>query len=87
MLRQVERILTERSAWWVKTHGDAMQRRGIPDLFVCIDGRFVGLEGKQKGEHPTPLQRYTLDQIKKAGGIAEVVRSSTDVEAILRTME
>lgn len=86
MLRQVERILTERSAWWVKVHGDASQSRGVPDLLVCINGRFVALEGKQlktRERDHEQLQEYTREKIRAAGGIAEVIRSVTDLETIL----
>lgn len=84
MLHQVEGVLRDSSAWWLKTHGDIHQKSGVPDLLVCLNGRFVALEGKQHGQHPTPLQHYTLDQIAKAGGLTGVVRSVTDLEDILR---
>lgn len=87
MLNHVERYLTSRGAWWVKIHGDEYQRRGTPDILACVDGRFVALEGKRAGEHPTPLQAYTLEQIRKSGGIAEVARNVADVERILERME
>ena len=40
------------------------------DDLVCVGGRFVGLEYKREGKVPTPRQRLTMDQIRRAGGIA-----------------
>lgn len=45
--------------------------RGCPDLCLCINGNFVSLElKKDKKAEIAPLQRYTLQKIIKAKGIA-----------------
>jgi hypothetical protein len=41
---------------------------GTPDLLVCWKGRFVGIELKAKGQRPTALQLFRLDEISSAGG-------------------
>lgn len=51
----------------------ATSRRGIPDIVGCVNGVFFALELKRKGGKVAPIQRYTLDEITKAGGIALVV--------------
>ncbi len=43
---------------------------GDPDLCLCINGRFVGMELKIDGEKLRPLQQYKLEEIRKAGGVA-----------------
>lgn len=40
------------------------------DDLCCIGGRFVGIEYKKPGGVPTPRQRLTMDEIRRAGGIA-----------------
>jgi hypothetical protein len=40
------------------------------DDLCCIGGRYVGIEYKAPGKAPTPRQALTMDQIKRAGGIA-----------------
>lgn len=57
--------------WYFKTHGEPMQTRGIPDVLLCWDGLFVGIEFKimRKGKvAATPYQEYTLELIDKANG-------------------
>lgn len=68
-------------AW--KTHGGMYGTAGIPDVIACVDGRFVALEVKQPGGRPTALQTATLEKIRAAGGVAEVVTSAAQVENIL----
>ncbi len=47
---------------------------GIPDLIMCIDGQFWAVELKRNDKlGPSPLQRYILGLIRKAGGEAHTV--------------
>lgn len=48
---------------------------GVADLNVCYQGKWIALELKRPGRHPTPLQRATLEKIRAAGGAACVIRS------------
>ena len=61
--------------WYLKVHGDPMQKRGVPDFLLCINGKFVAIEFKifRYGLKITPLQEHEIDKIHKAGGIALVV--------------
>jgi hypothetical protein len=40
------------------------------DILVCLKGRFVGIEAKVPGKHPTARQLETINQIIAAGGVA-----------------
>lgn len=66
--------------WWIKTHGSAYQKRGVPDILLCWRGRFVGIEVKQSGQSPTRIQAHTMRMIREAGGLAFVARSVDDVQ-------
>ena len=65
--------------WWLKLHGGAMQRAGVPDLLVVYQGRAFFFELKAPGAKAEPLQRHTINQIRKAGGVAVVARNVADV--------
>ena len=58
-------------------------RVGVPDELLCINGRFIALEIKRHGQHPTPLQQETLKRIRQAGGIAVVLTSVEQLDALL----
>jgi len=57
---------------------------GIPDLLMCIDGKFIAIELKVKGNHTTPIQDYTLERILDAGGRTAVCYSTTEVMQFLK---
>ena len=70
-----------------KEHGGQYGTAGIPDIIVCYKGRFIALEAKVGKNQPTRLQAATIEQIKRAGGIAAVVRSVEDVRNVLSWKE
>ncbi len=45
-------------------------RRGVPDLLICLRGKFVAIELKDEGEEPTELQAFVIKRIQIAGGYA-----------------
>ena len=63
-----------------KEHGGQYGTAGIPDIIVCYKGRFIALEAKVGKNQPTRLQAATIEQIRRAGGIACVVRSVDEVK-------
>lgn len=77
--------LPETFAW--KEHGGQYGTAGIPDIIVCHRGRFIALEAKVGKNQPTKLQAVTIEQIRKAGGTAAVVRSVADVKTIISELE
>lgn len=58
-----------------KEHGGIYGTSGIPDIIVCIDGRFIALEVKTQKGKTTPLQNAAIRKIRSSGGFAFVVRS------------
>jgi hypothetical protein len=53
--------------WVLKTQ--ERSRRGVPDLLVCLKGKFVAIELKVDDE-PTMLQAHILKRIHAASGVA-----------------
>lgn len=48
---------------------------GCPDLLVCYKGQFIGIEVKDYDRQPSEIQKYHLNEIRKAGGISICVHS------------
>ena len=59
-------------------------RSGSPDIICCYKGLFVALEVKAEKGIVSKLQEYHLEQIKKSGGVAAVVRSVDEVQEVLK---
>ena len=67
---KVKAFLKDQGCYFIKYWGGGQfTKAGVPDLLICCNGRFLGVELKASGGKPTDLQLHHLDQIRKAGGI------------------
>ena len=65
--------LKAEGAWVVKV--EVANERGCPDILACIDGRFVGIEVKERpSDWASPIQQAQLHLIRQAGGVGIIVR-------------
>lgn len=62
-------------------------RSGVPDLLFCAKGRFYGIEIKEPGKLPSELQKYNIEQIRRAGGYADVVYSVEQIDELISYIE
>ncbi|MEA0565134.1 VRR-NUC domain-containing protein [Lysinibacillus irui] len=76
---QIKKWLEINGHWWMKVHGDMFQKSGVPDILACINGKFVGIEVKRPGGVVSELQKYNIEKIQAAGGVAFVAYSVEDV--------
>ena len=67
----------------IKVHGSVYMHSGTPDIIACVRGRFVAIEVKQPGKHPTPAQVAYIEKIQRSGGIAFVAHSVEEVDDLL----
>ena len=70
---QVKKYLREQGCWVLKTWSNGIQREGVPDLLVCCNGFFLGIELKAENGHPSGLQLWNIEWIRQAGGFAMVL--------------
>ncbi len=73
---RIKKFLKEQGCWHVKFFANAFTRAGIPDILACVNGRFVAIEVKAEDGRPSPLQLYNIDEIRKCGGVAVIVKPS-----------
>ena len=71
--KQVKEYLKECGCWYLKTWSNGVQREGVPDLLVCCNGYFLGIELKAETGEPSKLQLRQIKMIRKAYGIAIVL--------------
>ena len=67
---KIKDYLKSIGAYFIKTHGDRFSKVGTPDIIACINGHFVAVEVKAENGKLSELQRYHLEQIENAGGLA-----------------
>lgn len=70
---KVKAFLNEQGCWILKTWSNGVQRSGVPDLLVCCNGYFIGVELKAPNGKPSELQLWNIEKIREAGGIAIVL--------------
>ncbi len=73
---KVKRFLKDEGCWFFKVWGGGYQKSGIPDLIVCCNGFFLAVELKSEIGRATELQKYQIEDIKKADGIAMILKPS-----------
>lgn len=67
---KVKKYLKEKGCWFIKYWGGGgFTKSGIPDLLVCCNGWFLGIELKAPNGKASELQLYNLRQIEKSGGV------------------
>lgn len=81
--KKIREFLESEGAYVFKIHGSPTMRAGLPDLIVCFDGNFWGIEVKQPGKKPTAIQLHEHEKIKKAGGAVIVATCVDDVRVIV----
>ena len=82
--KEIVKLLEEDyNAYVVKVQ--VASKSGVPDLLVCIEGMFLGIEVKRPtSKHTTTrLQEYNLDKIEKAGGKAMVAWNAEMVKEMV----
>ena len=69
-----------------KIHGGAMMMAGLPDVIVCAEGLFIGIETKHHETRggTSPRQDFIHDQIRLAGGHAQVAVTPGEAVAVVR---
>lgn len=73
---KVKRYLKSKNIYYFKYFGNAFSTAGILDLTLCVNSKFVGVELKSEKGKVSTLQQYNINEIKKSGGIAIVLRPS-----------
>lgn len=83
--KRVVAQLKELGAYYFYPVTGGFGHSGVPDIVVCYEGAFIGIECKAKGNKPTALQDKNLKQIASAGGLALVI-NETNLDSLQEYM-
>lgn len=59
--------------WFVKIWGGGMQKEGIPDILMCVNGIFISLELKSATGRPSELQKKNTAMVNESGGVGVIL--------------
>ena len=84
--RRIMEALRLEGFFCFKVHGSEFMMAGLPDIIVCANGLFIGLETKmpQSRGNVSPRQTLVHSQIEHAGGTAKVVCSPQEALNVVR---
>lgn len=74
---KVVTLLKELGFWFCFPVAAGYGVRGIPDILICAQGRFIAVECKSGDNKPTALQEFQLAGIRRAGGVTFVVNEAS----------
>jgi len=83
--RKIMDALRIKGYFCFKVHGSEYMMAGLPDIIVCANGLFIGLETKLPSTRGdvSPRQAYVHSLIENAGGVAHVVCSPPEALAVV----
>lgn len=61
-------------------HADGWTGKGVPDLFICLAGKFLAVETKVGSNDLTPAQRIWRKKITRGQGLYIAPRSLKEFE-------
>ena len=92
VVSRVLRTYADHSPYVLNVHGGPMQRVGVPDLLVVIDGLAVFLEVKfqrpgESAQHArgraSAVQLAQIDRLREAGATAAVILDEEEALAVI----
>lgn len=74
--KKIIQLLQSKGAYVIKSI--VTHRAGVPDIIACYDGKFIAIEVKGNSD-VSPLQKFNIEKIKNAGGMAIVAYDISEV--------
>lgn len=81
LVDQMLKYLKKIGAYTIKTSDKFTS--GIPDLLICYNNRTIFVEVKTFKGIVSPIQKYTIEQIRKRGCEAYIIRSLESLKEII----
>mgnify|MGYP003122091181 CR=1 FL=1 len=76
ILEVVYKVLRKNGAYYFSPIMNGYGKSGVPDIIVCYNGKFVGIECKVGKKKPTELQQKNLNEIEATGGHTLVINEN-----------
>ena len=84
---KIRKFAERRGHYVIKIWGGGFQEAGIPDLILCVNGIFIGMEVKIDDGKPSALQVDHVLSITEAGGIGCIVWTFEEAMEVINWAE
>lgn len=81
--KKIKKYAKSRGDYIIKIWGGGFMEAGIPDLILCVNGRFVAFEDKVGNNKTSELQKYHIRKIIESGGIAMEMRDFEHAKQVI----
>ena len=85
--RDIIRFCSTNNIYCINIYGSGMTAKGVPDLILCINGKFVAFECKVGNNTPQIDQVINGKRIKKCGGLWFVPYSLDEAITIIKNVK
>lgn len=68
-----DKMKVKQVGWFLKVWGGGFTKAGIPDLLMCVNGIFMGVELKGAVGRASELQKLNITRINAANGIGLIL--------------
>lgn len=75
---RIIQMIKQRGGYAWKVHGNEYQPKGTPDICATYMGWSMWCESKMPGNKPSPIQKYRINQLRRAGALVCVPYSLKD---------
>jgi len=85
--KKIVKYLESKGAYVVKVI--TASKKGVPDVLACYKGRFIAIEVKTPTtmNNASELQKYNLEKIRDAGGVAMISCEASDLDYTLKRID
>lgn len=73
---KLKKFFSDSGGYVVKFNASGISKVGVPDLLVCLNGNFVGVEVKKEDGRISDIQQWNIEEIRKSGGYAFCIKPS-----------
>lgn len=80
---RIRSYLTSKGIYWANIQAGPGSKPGDPDIVMCLDGRFVGIEAKARKGVQSDIQKKRQREIEETKGRYYIVRSMDDIKRII----
>ena len=85
--KELRRYLSDIGAFWSNVQGGPGSKPGDPDMVICYEGRYIGIEAKTRDGKQSEIQRLRQGEIQRAGGLYWVIRSLDELKERIKEIQ
>lgn len=80
----IRKYLSKQGVYWVSVQAGPGAKPGDPDIIMCLNGRFIGIEAKARRGAQSPIQAAREKEIIASGGEYHIIRDIENIKELIK---